>query len=185
MIQFSERFKTLLSSPAISPFYCVSVGDYRTTTHYAPITLSNGEAFLADGKVVSLDPPSIDSIVDRAQYKIVFADPNQDLASVWGEKPVGSVVTVRAGLIDLATRVPETDVMNTFIVYRGKVDGVGFSAQGTEATLTLSCASPVMALQMSKSVMTTSDSARKFNPSDAAFDQVYEGAGVIQVKWGK
>lgn len=185
MIEFSERFQTLLSRPAISPFYCLAIGDYKTTTFHSPITLSNGEVYPADGKVASLDPPSIGSVVDRAQYKIVLVDPNQELAADWGEKPVGGIVTVRAGLVDLTTSLPETDIMNTFIVYRGRVDGITFTAQGAEALLTVSCASPVMALQMSKSVLTTSDSARKYNPSDAAFDQVYEGAGVIQVKWGK
>lgn len=185
MIEFSQRLQSLLSQPAISPFYCVAIGDYKTTTFHSPITLSNGEAYQADGKVFSLDPPSIGSIVDRAQYKIGLADPNQEFASKWAEKPVGGLVTVRACLVDLETRLPETDVANTFIVYRGRVDGITFSAQGTDAILTVSCASPVMALQMSKSILTTSDSARKYNPSDAAFDQVYEGAGVIQVKWGK
>jgi hypothetical protein len=190
MIEFSSTVVQILSNPTIEAFYLVDVdsGLYRTTSFFRDVTLSNGVTYASDGKLISVDPPQLSSTVDREIYKIALADPNFTLGSASEIGLIGKLVEVRIGFVNQATNLPETNILNTIIVYKGAIDGTSFNVNTAsigEVTLNITCSSPMADLDLRRPIYTTKDSIRSKDPSDTSFDQIYEGSGQLQLKWGK
>ena len=188
MISLSPRIIALLSQPVIEPFYMVQIdGNTRLTTYAANIGLSDGTVY-TPGDLISLDPPKMSSSVDRETYKISIADPNMEYGAMFEEGMVGVDVEVRVGFIDQKTGLPETGVSNTFLIYKGAVDGLSYQInieEVGESVAVITCSSPMANLDMAKPFHTSKDFIRNLNPEDSSFDQIYEGAGPVQLKWGK
>lgn len=190
MIQFSEKVKQILSQPTIEAFYLVDVdsGLYRTTSFFRDITLSNGVTFSNDGRLLSVDPPQLSSTVDREIYKISIADPDFNSGDSADRGLIGKLVEVRIGFVNQATNLPETNIVDTVLVYRGKIDGTSYIVNTNtigEAVLNVTCSSPMADLDLRKPIYTTKDAARSREPSDTSCDQIYEGSGQLTLKWGK
>jgi hypothetical protein len=188
MITLSPRIIALLSHPVIEPFYLVQIdGNTRLTTYPAEIALSDGKVYIP-GHLVSLDPPKLSSSVDREAYKITIADPNMEYGAMFEDGMVGVDVEVRVGFIDQETGLPELDANNTFLIYKGVTDGLSYQInieEVGESIATITCTSPMANLDMAKPFHTSKDFIRNLNPADSSFDQIYEGAGTVQLKWGK
>ena len=192
MIQLTTRLQELLSSNSIEVFYLLKLGDEYTTTYYRDVVF-NGSTYLANNRILALDAPQVNSIVDREQYKITLADPGFDLGAqvsgvVAGKGLVGTPVELRSAFVDQTNSLPELAPANTFIVYKGLIDAGAYqiktSEQG-EVLLTISCVSPIADLDAVKTIYTSKEYARRRNPNDTAFDQIYLGSGVINLKWGR
>ena len=83
MIALSPRLISMLSQPAIEPFYLVQIGaGTRLTSYLSELVLSDERVFLP-GDLVSLDPPRLSSSVDREAYKITIADPRMEYGAMF------------------------------------------------------------------------------------------------------
>ena len=188
MIILSPRIIELLAQPVIEPFYMVKImGGTLLTSYMAAVELSNGDLYLP-GDFVALDPPRMSSSVDRELYKISIADPRMEYGAMFESGMVGTAIEVRAGFIDQVTKQPELNFTDTFMLYKGRVDGVSYQIsleEVGESVAVISCASPMASLDMAKPFHTSKDFLRQLNPEDNSFDQIYEGAGPVQLKWGK
>lgn len=188
MITLSPRIIELLAQPVIEPFYMVQIdGATRITTYMAQIELSDGSVY-TPGDLVALDPPRLSSSVDRESYKISIADPNMEFGANFEDGMVGLDLEVRAGFIDQVTGKPELNKANTFLLYKGAIEALSYQInleEIGESIATITCASPMANLDMAKPFHTSKDFIRQLNPEDSCFDQVYEGAGPVQLKWGK
>lgn len=193
MISFNSTLIALLQNPTVNAFYMVKIGIgsstfYRTTSHFANITLSNGDTYLSDGKLLSADVPRLSATVDREVYKITLADPDYSLGATMQSGLVGKLFEVRVGFIDPTTNIPYTDVANTILAYKGIVDSIGYSIETGnigQAILTVSGASPMADLDLTRTPYTSKEYIRGISQNDSCFDQVYEGAGPVNLKWGK
>jgi hypothetical protein len=188
MIVFSQNIEIALQQPTIEAFYLVDFAGEKTTNYYADITLSNGDIFEANGRLIEIDPPKLSTSVDRELYKISFADPEMDYGNLAEEAIVGRPVVVRLGFVNQTSRQPYTDVADTVIVYKGKVDSGSYninSANIGEAVFSISCASPMADLDLVKTLLTSKDALKDIDPNDNSFSSIYEGSGQIQLKWGK
>lgn len=192
MIELSTRLQTLLSGRAIEPFYLLDFGGEYTTTFYRDLVF-NGHTYSANNRIVALDAPQITSVVDREMYKITLADPGFDLGEmvsgvVSGTALVGTPIELRTGFVDQTTNEPELNPSDTFILYSGIVDSGAYeiktSEQG-EVLLLISCVSPMADLDMVRTAYTSKEYARRKNPADTSFDQIYVGSGAINIKWGR
>jgi hypothetical protein len=189
MIQLSDNVRLILSEPTVRMFTMVSVGDYKVTDYFNSITLNNGDYFLSDGRLLGIDPPAMTTSVDRQQYKISFADDDNFFGAMFEEVGYSGLPTfVRVGLLDPYSGLPRTDVNDTIMIYKGRMDNGGYSFNTEsvgDATFTVNCTSPMGALDLIKTFYTTKDAYLNSYPEDTSFSQVYEGSGQITLKWGK
>jgi len=193
MITFSDTVKALLTSGNIGSFYTVRITDQNgavvksvTTNSYDIII--NGITYYADGTLLALDPPQISTNVNREQFKISFADVNFLESSKADHGLIGSNVEVRTGFLDNTNNSPILNLADTFIVYKGKVDGTGYAIrmenQG-ECVLQITCASPMADLDFKRAMTCSREYVRGRHPTDSSCDQVYNGSGGLALKWGK
>jgi len=190
MIELSANIQAALQSPVPKFFLLVRIFDeeevhINTTTHPAPIELSNGWEYQSDGILMSADPPRLTTTVDREQYKLHFADPQKVMGGLtnW----VGKEIDVRVGFLD-PDGVPYTDAADTIVTYAGTVDGSAYKfstgAQG-ESIFQLIGSSPMADLDQSKFVYLSRDFIRSRNINDTCCDTIYSGSNTISLKWGK
>jgi hypothetical protein len=192
--QLSANIVTLINNKTVNAFYMVLVQHtgggfvhFNTTSHYADVTLSNGQTYIADGKLKSADPPQMNTTVDREQYKVILADPSFSEGGNIGQGLVGKVLEVRLGFIDPSTGLPFTNVADTFIVYKGRVDSASYmiDTEEGEVDLQITGVSPMVSLEMVKGYYLSRDNVRAHDSADSSFDDVYEGSSAIILKWGK
>jgi hypothetical protein len=190
MIEFSSTVVQMLSNPTIEGFYLVDLqsGLYRTTSYIRDITLSNGVTYLSDGKLISVDPPQLSSVVDREIYRISIADPDFTSGASAESGLIGKTIEVRLGFINQSTKLPELNIADTVLIYKGTVEGTGYSidtATVGSSVLNVTCSSPMSDLDYRRPLYTTKDAMRSRDPTDTSCDQIYEGSGQLQLKWGK
>lgn len=191
MISFNQTVSNLLSQPTVEAFYLVSIEmptTYRSTTFMRNIVMDDGNIYVSDGKLVNVDPPKLSATVDKSQYKISFADPDMYFGAYLTTGLVGKKVTVRVGFVDTSTGLPLPQIANTVLIYKGRIDSGAYSIS-TEtlgsSVFVINCSSPMGDLDLVKRLDTTKDALRAVDPSDTSFEQIYEGVGQIELRWGK
>jgi hypothetical protein len=192
MISFNSTLVALLQNPVVNAFYMVKIGlpsgFYLTTSHFTNITLSNNDTYVADGKLLDADVPRLSATVDREIYKIVLADPDYSSGATMQSGLVGKLFEVRIGFIDPVTNIPYTAITDTILAYKGIVNNIAYSIETGnigEAALSISGASPMADLDLTRTPYTSKEYIRGISQNDSCFDQVYEGAGPVNLKWGK
>lgn len=188
MITFSTAIQNILAQPVVEEFHLVRIGNYRTTSYFYNITLSNGDVYLADGKLVGVDTPRLSSTVDRELYKVTLADNDYSLSTVVEGSFVGLPFEVRIGFVDQTTKQPLTTITDTLLAYKGIIDSGGYSinpADVGDVILQVTGASPMADLDATRTFYGSKDFIRSLAPNDSSFDQVYEGSGPVSLKWGK
>jgi hypothetical protein len=187
MIKMSSTLAALLSGADLDYFYLVRVGNYRTTTHVTDVSVDS-VTYVSDGSVVAVDPPQLSSTVDRQLFKIQLLDLGIGLGSMADFGMLGKPVTVYMGVIDPTTGDPHEDISDYLLVYSGNVDGSGYTfdtrVKGSRV-FTLSCTTPMGDLDLKRPIYTSQDYLDKNHAGDISYQQVYEGSGPIEVKWGK
>jgi len=193
MITFSNLVSQILSQPSIKSFYAIKIADYYTTTHYSNITLSNGETYLSDGRILAVTPPQFSATVDTEKYGITLIDPDFFFKDRFSNQVnttglVGQEVIVRLGFLDTQTEEPLLDLVNTILVYKGKIDSTTYNIRTENVgsiEFSISCSSPMANLDGVKAFYGSKQFIRSLYSDDSSFDQVYEGSGDLLTKWGK
>lgn len=196
MILLSPTVTQIINSQLMTFFYLVTLkNDMFFTSAPFDITMQDGITYFADSGLIGVEPPKASSVVDRATYKIAFADPSQSFKSYFEAGATGDDVIVRLGFFNtLGYAVESTDpgdyfkqLSNTIIVYKGVVDTQTFNIDPSQSdiTATIECSSPMADLDLVRSFFTNKDSMRARNPNDSAFDQVFDDASEVQYQWGK
>lgn len=185
MILISPRMQQLLREPVFESFWCVELGQAYYTSFYTHLN-ANGKLYSANGGLVQVDPPKMDSVVDRQPFEITFSD----VAFAHGQQIenglVGTPVAVYLGLVDQNTRQPE--VNDLILVYKGRVDGANYAVSTAvtgESALKIVCSSPMHDLDLVKACYASQDFSDKNYPGDTSYEQIFEGSGQINMRWGK
>jgi hypothetical protein len=196
MVSFSAIVAQLLELRRLRYFFLVSLKgtDHYTTAPY-DLQMDNGAIYLCNAGLQSVEPPRISSTVDRASYKVSFADVQFLLKSYFETGATGDTVEVRIGFYNtlgvtisgVLPDAPFTQMANTVVMYKGVVDGQFYEIDlaGGEAIAVIEGSSPMADLDLVRTLYTNNDSMRQLNAADTSFDKVYEGSGEIQLKWGK
>lgn len=186
MIYFTPRVIELLNNPNVQIFYCVSIGSEHHTTLYSEVTIG-GITYLPTGRISALDPPQMNSTVDREVYKISLINHDMSLGSKFDEGMVGVPVSVIVGFIDPVTNLPEIGAGNTFTVYSGEIDSTSckIDPSNGESISSISCTSPMNSLDLTRGFYSSKENIRSINGNDSCFDQIYEGSGQVFLYWGK
>ncbi len=197
MITLSQNISDLLEKDTIDIFYMLQIEDFYlqesdkrllTTTFYSDITLSDNRTFKSDGILVSISPPKLESIVDKSTFEIIFADPNFELLGTLESTLIGNSVEIRAGFLDTLTNIPLTNIVDTLLIYKGKIDNFSYKVNTEElgeSLLIITCGSPMFNLDHRRQYFLNKDYVRSQFPEDSCCDQISEGSATLAVKWGK
>jgi len=190
MLQFSPNIAKEIKANKARGFFTVLVKNdvgtikFASTTHYNNITLSDGIEYVSDDQVISVEAPNLNTTVDREEYKITIAGGDFDLNDDW----VGCKFEVRYGCLNSETNLPYTDLVDTLIFYKGKVNGKAGEYDLEElgsAIFTISGASPMMALEMTGGLYLSRDFVRGRTPKDGCADEIQQGSSSLVLKWGR
>ncbi len=194
MRQLSANVAPLVESGEAETIFLVRITDkdglvvFSSTTYFDNVTLSNGYEYEANGMLVSADPPQLSTTVDREQYRIAIADPEFMQGDNAENGLTGKRMEVRLGFINPEDGLPFTSITDTFVVYRGRVDGAAYKVSTQEfgeVLLQITGISPILSLDSKSGITLTKDAVRQRNPNDSCCDQLYEGSSTLVLKWGK
>lgn len=194
MRQLSANVAALVENNQAETIFLVRITDrdgdvvFSTTTFYENVTLDNGYQYEANGMLVAADPPQLSTNVDREQYHVTLADPEFMQGDNAENGMTGKRLEVRLGFLDPETGYPYTADEDTFVVYRGRIDGAAYKVNTEEygeALLQITGISPILSLDAKRGFYLSRDATRQRNPNDSSCDQLYEGSSALVLKWGK
>jgi len=149
-----------------------------------PFSVNVGsKVFTADVGVIDYSTPSQSSVVDREQFKFSFADPSGFLKTKLKGGVAGNFVKVRNGFFN-EDNSPNTDTDNFIVSYQGYIDETSYSSDFEEASVNISCSSPMADLGLTKTLFTNKDGMDQYNIEDTSFDNVISN-NESKFKWGK
>ncbi len=187
MIQFSAAIQSLLAGRDSEAFYLIKIGSSFRTSHNSSITVGS-DFYIADSSILEVTPAEFTSIVDKQEFSVAFADVNGFITYMIANGIVGTEVEVRIGFVNPATGRPFTSYDDTFFVYASAVDRVELQIEiadkGTKNYVVV-CTSPIHDLDQVKGVYTSQDYASSVIPGDTSYIQIHQGAGLINLKWGR
>jgi len=185
MINLSAIQVQLLADNDAERFYCVRIKDLFMTDYSRDLVTFEG-TYLSSNMLVGVTPPEATSSVDRSLYEVVLSDPGNALGDQYTQGLIGSKLTVQLGFVDPSTEEPL--VSDMFMLYSGIVQGkdVNFETDIEGETITKITGSNVLAaLDATDGFYSSRETLRNIDPSDSAFDQVYEGSRSLTLLWGK
>lgn len=187
MIPIPPSITALLAGNTSSRLFIVSMGAHNLTSHSRDMVV-NGVTYLGNGALQSIEPRQMSSVVDRQLFKFSLLD----VGIPWGVSAengmVGLAVKAYMGVLNPVTGRPFSNLTDYLELYTGVVDSVGYKIQTSEQgskIFVVTCASPMNDLDMKRPVYTSQDFMNKNHPGDTSYEQVFEGSGPIEVKWGK
>ncbi len=202
MRKISTVVSSLMEGVNVMPFFLVKIPDlnlYLTTLQY-DVAMSDGNTYLSDGGLVSIDPPRLSNVVDRESYKISIADPDFEFKPYLNNGIVGSELVVFVGFLN-TTNATITDsngdeiehyqvfkdMRDTIISYKGVIDNNNYEVDfsNNQVMLTLEGSSPLANLDQVKTFYTSKDQMMQVNPNDTSMDEAYKGSEELVIKWGK
>jgi hypothetical protein len=189
MISLNSTILNLLSQGEVSSFYLVNIANTVYTTDY-PYDLTVGaDTYESSGILVNIEAPALTSSVDSVEYRIMLADSDNSLASVFETANILSKnATISIGFVDTATKQPLTDPANTVLIYRGRVDSYSKEANTSNYGSTLfvlSCVSPMAALDLKKPYWTSNEFISRYNLNDNSYELSHTGLTKLRLKWGR
>lgn len=188
MITFSPTISAILAGPLIEAIQLVKIGPYFSCAYFRNLTISNGDVYLADGNLLSADSPQSISVVAKDTFNVAFADPDMVYGAFAEEGLIGKLMEVNLCFIDPATKLPLTNLADLLLIYKGKVSATSYKIDtniiGSSAFF-IEGSSPMSDLDFTRAFYTSKAFIQNINFNDTCFDQVYEGAGPVNIRWGK
>lgn len=198
MRSFSEVVWQILENGNPSIFYLVRIQfpsqTLQHTTLPYDVTVPSIGSFDGDSNLQSIEAPRLTSIVDRATYKVVYADPEFELKNLFELGATGSQVTIYMGFINtldsaVLGAVPGAPILDPaaiIVAYSGIIDTHGYAiTEDGESVATFECSSPMADLDQKTYFVTTDAELRKRAPNDSAFSMLHIGSESQTLKWGK
>lgn len=205
MRTLSSLVKQLLNDDYFSTFALIDIvsnyAEFHLTTIPVDITF-NGISYSADHSLSSLDTPKSSTSVDKATFKLTFADtdfifkPLAENAAACGMMKVmtgfynttGAPLTSSSGIV-FGPDAPILDTKDMFCIYQGEIDQPRYTMSDNDGVLfELSCASPMAALDAVNSFYTSAHSLsqrKPLNVVDTCFDKVSISGKTVEILWGK
>lgn len=166
---------------------------YRyTTLPYDYVSPLDGMTYSAQDRVIMADPPRVSDSLDRQEFKVTLADSDGSLRATlesWGMH--GVPMSVYSGLINntdapiggTPVGSPLPDLM---VSYEGTVDTFSYViTPDEEILLTLEGTSPVGALDLRRTILTSKEYINQEYPTDTSYDRVFTSSRHITLLWGK
>jgi hypothetical protein len=163
-----------------------------TTLPYDYINPVDGFTYYANNKVVRVDPPRISDSLDREAFKISIADSDGSIRSTLdGWNMHGVPFVLYAGIINNTNGMidgtqPGAPFDDKIIAYEGTVDTFAYVITPDEnVMLDIEGTSPMGALDLTRTLLTSKAYLNQEYPGDTSYDQVTEDSLKVTLLWGK
>jgi len=191
----STRVRQLLMDPLTKSQILVKLGPFYDatykleTTDFTDITF-NGELYSSISTLMSLDTPTITGGIEKSAYNLQFIDDEYWFRNKFIHGVVGTRAEIRSVFIDVAGYFnkdqPLLDPEDTMVIYKGTISGYGYTLSKDSVPLAnIELASPLGALALVRSVLTSQGWMRQRYPEDNSYDHIFEGSQKIVLQWGK
>ncbi|MDH5182275.1 MAG: hypothetical protein OEX12_00160 [Gammaproteobacteria bacterium] len=199
MKTISDAMRDLLQREATESFLLVEIGPNLASQYFRYVTLPydfthETNVYSANHNIVSMDAPRLSNSVDKSTFKITLSDSNFAMRPYFDAGAQGQLsgipITVKGGFVNNTGQIeygtpPGFPYDEFFIIYSGDLNGANYAITlEEEVMLVIEGASPMAALDMSRSMMISkSYMSKKFN-GDTSYDEIYEGSDSISLAWG-
>lgn len=196
----SDALKAVIAKDYIQAFILVTIGPFSITNAYIRSTTLPyditylGNTYFSDARIVAVDLPKLSTSVDREAYRISIGDPNFDFRGVIEAGATGVSIQAEAGFMNteavsvngVLPNEPYLASDMMYMIYKGKLDTQMYTID-TEGQILLNFegSSPMGALGLKRSLLTSRDWMHQRFPLDTSFDQVFLGSGEQILLWGK
>ena len=193
-----DDIRTLHSMTDVrSEFYLFKLGPNVNSVELKYTTLPydhtfDNELYISNNGIVGIDQPRMSDSLDREAFDINISDNDHLLRTsldTWNM--FGAPFKVYLGYINTTDTTidgaaPNTPLNGKFVAYEGYVDTYAYSiTPDEEIILSIEGSSPMSALDLTRTLLTSKAYIREKYPTDSCFDEVTESSDVVTVKWGK
>lgn len=204
MKKLSSLVLNFLNHGIFSTFALLDIEMGEASFHFTTLPTDatiGGIAYTADNSLVSFDTPKSTTAVDKATFKLTFADTAFAFRDVASVAAAGGSIRIRVGfynindndiistnLLTFEPGQPILDAADFVIMHEGAIDKPAYTfSESSGVVFELTCASPMAALDLVNSFYTTRFSLqqRVKGTTDTCFDKVSLGGTAAQIKWGK
>jgi hypothetical protein len=199
MRAMSDLLKEVIASDYISAFLLVDVGPFENNEYIRSTTLPydfmfNATTFHSDARIINTELPKLSSSVDKGSYRIIIGDPLFYFRETIERGITGVKIRVDAGFLNMsdvavqgiAPNEPFDSADMVYTIYEGVLDSSLYSiSPDSEIILTLEGSSPMGAIGLKRTLLTSRDWLRQRFPNDSSFDQVFVGSTNANLQWGK
>ena len=204
MRTFSGNVSALLAQDEVSTYYLVDFGGSGFTSLPEVVTLDGDITYAgsdAECALMVVEPPRLSADVDKAPYKVVFADPAYKLREAFNSGAQTGRLRVRLGFfntirglrdkngVDIPLGVPLIDAADTVLVYSGFIDKCSYSVDfgGGNVQAIIEGAAPMGDLDAVRGYFACNDFATSVpgHETDTSYDKIQVDAAQLRFKWGK
>jgi len=150
------------------------------------------KTYISEGRLISIDPPRVSNSLDKETFKVGLSDSDRTLrATIDSWKMHGAPFVLLAGAVNNTPNTingtpagrPFPDMLTS---YKGTVDTWSYVITPDEQiVLSVEGTSPVAALDLKRTLLTSKIHLEQRYPADTSYDQVMEGSNEIILLWGK
>ena len=201
---FSGNVNALISGDDVATFYLVDFGGAGFTSLPEPVTLDGDITYAgsdAECALLTVEPPRLSADVDKAPYKVVFADPAYKLKDAFNSGAQTGRLRVRLGFfntirglrdrngVTIPLDTPLTGVEDTVLVYSGYIDKCSYNVDfsGSNVQAIVEGAAPMGDLDAVRGYFACKDFATSVPgfETDTSYDKIQVDAAQMRFKWGK
>lgn len=213
MKYLSDAVKEILATDDIAHYYLVKMGPFKNAdgdtetmfhTHVSGGITIGDDYYSDDNTLTHVDPPRQSAAVDRENFKIMYSDPEFLYRGLFEKGFSGVPVEIYIGFFNTLGKAlggpkvngiyptgvgagePLENKMDLVTVYVGASDTPTYNIDmDGDITASIECTSPMGALGMVRTLLTSKERLRSQNPTDSSYDQIYIGSAGLDLLWGK
>ena len=183
MRSFSPFVLDRLSQDTVETFSLLAIrNDLFLSTLSYDVTY-DGQEFISDIGILDFSPPVQSSNVDRETFRFTISDPLGAVRTTFQGSPSGQPIKTYLAFFN-PDGTPNLELDNVIVAYEGTVDKVFYSNDFDEAIVTLEASSPMSALNLVRTLITSRDGMDQLSLTDTSFDNVIE-TNETSILWGK
>jgi hypothetical protein len=193
--RIGPKLKRVILKPLTRAFLLVKLGPFYDDTYLRESTdttdtLFDGENYTCAATIISLDTPTITSGVDKGAYNLSFIDKDYWFRNKFVHGVTGTKAEVRTIFIDVDGEFDEDQPLlepeNTMIIYKGTINNYSYTiSKESPPIVSIELASPMGALSLVRSIVTSQNWMRQKYPEDNSYDNISDGSRQITLLWGK
>lgn len=188
-----------INAKSLESFILFRIGPNAALQEYMYTTLPydytnpvDSKSYSKENRVVEIEPINASASLDKSTIRVTLSDSDVSLrASLDSWKMHGAPLVLYGGAINntgssIGGIAPGNPFDEKVVVYEGTVDTFSYIVTPDDnILLSVEGASPMAALDLNRTILTSKTYLNQEYPDDTSYDQVYEGSKELLLDWGK
>jgi len=199
MKDYSDALKALFVNSGAARFVLVKIGPNLTpiTLYYTSLAYDHdyeGDTYMTNNSLLSVEAPSISSVIGSESYSLVFGADDYSMRPYFdsnnASNMIGRDIKVVGGFVNISKEtingvLPGAVFSEYFLLYEGFVDGGIYDINPREQIIVnVGAVSPMGVLENTNVSLTDKRDLRAVHQDDTSFDELFEGSSEVELKWG-